>query len=171
MDGANSPIPLVETNHSVKGADCLKGGIEHQEISVVKSGKTVGKCLPSSSEELMAREESVAEGRVLDEVFELSDDDENPIKVQAQDDNRVTRLQQENAALLLDLERLKLERDNMAARKTAYKSRLLEREAYILALEGQLKHSRMGPWQEILNLAEERLSDIEKVNNQSQNPA
>jgi len=119
----------------------------------------------------MAREESVAEGRVLDEVFELSDDDENPIKVQAQDDNRVTRLQQENAALLLDLERLKLERDNMAARKTAYKSRLLEREAYIRALEGQLKHSRMGPWQEILNLAEERLSDIEKVNNQSQNPA
>jgi hypothetical protein len=155
----------------VQGADCLKGGIEHQDISVVKSGKTVGKRLPSSSEQLMAREESAAEGRVLDEVFELSDDDENTIKVQAQDDNRVTRLQQENAALLLDLERLKLERDHMAARKTTYKSRLLEREAYIRALEGQLKHSRMGPWQEILNLAEKRLADIENVNSQSQNPA
>ena len=114
-----------------------------------------------------------AEGRdgsspvVGDDGFNMSDDEERS-------NSRLLQLQQENTSLMRDLAAVRSERDQLVLRKATYKSRLVEREGVISSLErtvkelreqltDEMKRERLRPWQEIMAIAGEKISELQQA--------
>jgi hypothetical protein len=95
--------------------------------------------------------------------FDISDDDDAPLVTNhfQSDDIRISRLQQENSALLRDIQLLKAERDQISSRKAMYKARLLDREAYIRELESRTRDAAVDSLREVARLVEAKILDLE----------
>ena len=69
---------------------------------------------------------------------------------------------------------MRSERDQLVLRKATYKSRLVEREGVISSLErtvkelreqltDEMKRERLRPWQEIMAIAGEKISELQQA--------